>query len=367
MTITPTTLTRAAGAAAAAAGLLFIGINVGHPHLDVDSITSTEVVVRNSLKVLMAALAVAGITGMYLRQVRETGVLGLAQSGVSRHLGLLKDAGLVAEERDGAYTYYRLEPGLREDGRGGLWALLQGQFAAAQHTTALRADEARLQEVLRLRRENFDQHAGPDTRDGRQLVPGRSWAAWGRALGLLLPRMDVADLGCGEGYLTIETARWARRVVGIDRSKDVLARARAMGERRGVQNVIWKRGELEKLPLADAAVDIALLSQALHHAEQPAAALVEAYRILRPNGRVLVLDLREHGETWVQQKLGDRWLGFGEHTLRDLLTGAGFGDVVVNIGARRAGDPFTVIIARGRKVAPGQKTRGSRSTAKRRR
>ena len=78
MTITPTTLTRAAGAAAAAAGLLFIGINVGHPHLDVDSITSTEVVVRNSLKVLMAALAVAGITGMYLRRVRETGVLGLA-------------------------------------------------------------------------------------------------------------------------------------------------------------------------------------------------------------------------------------------------------------------------------------------------
>jgi hypothetical protein len=75
--ITPTTLTRAAGVAAAAAGALFVGINIGHPHLDVTSITTTEVVVRNSLKVLMAGLALAGITGMYLQQVRKTGVLGL--------------------------------------------------------------------------------------------------------------------------------------------------------------------------------------------------------------------------------------------------------------------------------------------------
>ena len=75
----------------------------------------------------------------------------------------------------------------------------------------VRADEARLQEVLRLRKENFDTHAGPDTRDARQLVPGRSWAAWSRALGLLLPPLTVADLGCGEGYLTIEAARWASR------------------------------------------------------------------------------------------------------------------------------------------------------------
>ena len=82
----------------------------------------------------------------------------------------------------------------------------------------MRADEARLQEVLRLRKENFDAHAGPDTRDARQLVPGRSWAAWSRALGLLMPPVKVADLGCGEGYLTIEAARWASRVVAVDRS-----------------------------------------------------------------------------------------------------------------------------------------------------
>src|SRR5262249_57596060 len=116
-----------------------------------------------------------------------TGVLGLAQSGVSRHLGLLKDAGLVAEERDAGFTYYRLAPALRDGDHAGIWALLDAQFAEAAADPAVRADEARLQEVLRLRKENFEAHAGPDTRDARQLVPGRSWAAWSRPLGLLLP------------------------------------------------------------------------------------------------------------------------------------------------------------------------------------
>ena len=290
-----------------------------------------------------------------------TGVLGVAQSGVSRHLGLLRDAGFVVEKRAGTFAWYSLAPGLEESGdRAGLWVWLRQELD--RQTPATRADDARLEEVRRLRKENFAQHGAGDER--QQLVPGRSWAAWGRALGLLLPRVDVADLGCGEGYLTIEAARWARRVVGVDRSRDVLARARALAKRRGVQNVIWKRGDLETLPLTDASVDIALLSQALHHAEQPAAALVEAHRILRPGGRLLVLDLREHSETWVQQKLGDRWLGFGDGTLRDLLTGAGFRDVVVNVGARRAGDPFTVLVAAG--TRPPATARAARTVTGRR-
>src|SRR5499426_2304117 len=198
-----------------------------------------------------------------------TGVLGLAQSGVSRHLGLLKDAGLVAEERDGGFSYYRLAPSLA-GGDEALPSLLRAQFDASSSDPAVRADEARLQEVLRLRKENFDAHTGPETRDARQLVPGRSWAAWSRALGLLMPRVKVADLGCGEGYLTIEAARWASRVVAVDRSAVVLRRARALARRRRVSNVIWKKGELEKLPLKDASVDVAMLSQALHHALDPA-------------------------------------------------------------------------------------------------
>lgn len=278
-----------------------------------------------------------------------TGIIGLAQSGVSRHLGLLKEAGLISEEKDAGYTYYRLAPALTKDGSQALWSALKEQFAAAASDVDVRADEARLQEVLRLRKENFETHVASDARDARQFVPGRSWAAWSRALGLLLPPLTIADLGCGEGYLTIEASRWAARVIAVDRSDVVLQRAKALGLRRRVSNVVWKRGELEKLPIKDAAVDVALLSQALHHASDPARAIAEAARITVPGGRVLVLDLREHRQEWVQAKLGDRRLGFSDDALRAMLADAGLREPRVGVGAHKAGDPFTVLIASGQK------------------
>jgi ArsR family transcriptional regulator len=274
-----------------------------------------------------------------------TSVLGIAQSGVSRHLRLLKEAGLVVEERGGGFSFYRLSPALLDGGFGGLWPALQAQFADAAQTATIRGDEARLQEVMRLRKENFEMHGT----DRAQFVPGRSWAAWSRALGLLLPPVDVADIACGEGYLSVESARWAKRVVGIDRSADVLKRAKALAERRGVKNVTWKRGDMEKLPLDNASVDIALLSQALHHAANPAHAVAEAARILKPGGRALVLDLREHEQEWVRDRVGDRWLGFRDEDLEQYLIGAGLQDVTVRVGTRLPGDPFTVLIASGAK------------------
>ncbi len=287
-----------------------------------------------------------------------TAILGVAQSGVSRHLGLLKDAGLVTEQRAGTFTWYRLDPTL-EDPTGphaALWTWLSQKFTTAGGST--KADDARLAEVRRVRREEFKDQG--DDAERKQLVPGRSWAAWSRALGLLLPPLEVADLGCGEGYLTIEAARWAKRVIAVDRSADVLARGKELAARRGVKNITWKRGDLERAPIEDAAVDLVLLSQALHHADEPHAALAEAFRIARPGGRVLLLDLSEHREAWVQNTLGDRWLGFDEDTLRRLLTDAGFTDIVVRVGTSRAGTPFAVLIAAGTKPATPatRKTKG---------
>lgn len=284
----------------------------------------------------------AGVDGR-LNVTELTAVLGIAQSGVSRHLKLLKDAGLVVEERGGGFSYYRLAPALLDGGFGGLWTTLGAQFAAAADTPEARADEARLQEVVRLRKENFAFHGS----DRGQFVPGRSWAAWSRALGLLLPRVVVADLACGEGYLSIEAARWAKQVIGVDRSPDVLKRARALARRRGVTNIVWKQGDIERLPLEDRSVDVALLSQALHHAVEPSQALAEASRILRPGRHLLLLDLREHDQGWVRDRVGDRWLGFKDAELEQLLKRAGLSDVSVCVGARLAGDPFTVLIARG--------------------
>ena len=283
-----------------------------------------------------------------------TGILGLAQSGVSRHLGLLKESQLVVEERDGAYTFHRLAPSVREDQTSPLWPLLQAQFEAAASSALLKADDSRRQEVLRLRRENFE-HVGPDTRDGRQLVPGRSWAAWSRALGMLLPPLDVADLGSGEGYLTVETARWARHVTAVDRSTGVLARAKALAARKKLSNITWKKGELEHLPIETGSIDVALLSQALHHAADPAGALAEATRVLKPGGRLLILDLRPHDETWVREKLGDQWFGFSDEHLSGMLTRAGLTDVRVALGARRTNDPFAVLLAIGTKKSKKNK------------
>lgn len=271
-----------------------------------------------------------------------TGVLGLAQSGVSRHLKLLKEAGFVAEEKDGGFTYHRLADVSRS---GPLWETLKAQFEQAGDDPDVKADSARLQEILRLRKESF--HA--DTRDNRQLVPGRSWAAWSRALGLLLPPVRVADLGCGEGYLTIEVSRWAKSVVAVDRSQAVLDRARELGRRRKARNVTWKVGELEDLPLRAGSIDIALLSQALHHAAEPARAVAEAVRVLAPGGRLLVLELREHQEVWVRAKLGDRSLGFSEEGLERLMESCGLTGVRTGLGSSKTGDPFAVIVAVGHK------------------
>jgi ArsR family transcriptional regulator len=274
-----------------------------------------------------------------------TGILAVAQSGVSRPLGMLRDAGLVAEERAGLYAWYRLSDAFT-DASGDLASLhswLAQEFARS--TPETRADDGRLEEVRRLRKDSFQTHGN----ERRQLVPGRSWPAWARALGLLLPAVDVADLGCGEGHLTLEAARWARRVIAVDRSKDVLVRGRELAKRRKLTNITWKLGELEKLPIPDRSIDIAMLSQALHHADHPDRALAEAFRILRPTGRLIALELREHEETWVRSKLGDRWLGFSESRLNELLRAAGFTKTVVRVGARRTADPFTVLIASGTK------------------
>ena len=141
----------------------------------------------------------------------------------------------------------------------------------------------------------------------------------------------------------------------------MLDRARALARRRRVANIVWKRGELEKLPIRDATVDIAMLSQALHHAHDPARAVAEAARVTRAGGRVLLLDLRAHDEQWVRAKLGDRRLGFADDELRRMLAAAGLTDVRVGVGARKAGDPFTVLIASGTK-APAKHTKNTKDT-----
>jgi SAM-dependent methyltransferase len=289
-----------------------------------------------------ARLRILRLLGRERLNVTElTSILGLAQSGVSRHLGLLRDAGLVEERRDAGFAYYQA---VRDGENADIWPWLDARLIA--HANAItRADDARLLEVLRVRKEQF---AHPCA-ENRELMPGRSWAAWARALGHLLPSVRVGDFACGEGYLTVEAARWAREVVAVDASATALKAARQLARKHDIHNVVWKRGVLEALPLGDATIDVALLAQALHHAADPARALREAHRVLVPGGSLLVLDLRSHDQAWTRDKLGDHWLGFDDEDLRRLIADAGFRDARVDVGAHHRGDPFTVLVASGRR------------------
>ncbi len=285
-------------------------------------------------------------------------ILGLAQSGVSRHVRLLREGGFVRERREAGWTWLALSD-LAPDGLGDVWPALRARLATAADP---HGDDARLGEVLREREER---RVGWGRRGQRPAEPGRSWSAWARALGHLLPPLEVADLGCGEGALAIEIARFATRVVAVEPDARTLGRARAAARRAGTPNVVFRRGALDALPLADASFDVALLSQVLHGQDEPARAVAEAARVVRPSGRVLVLDLLPHGEAWVRERLGHVHQGFPPEEVAGWLAAAGLERPRVEEAARRRGNPFAVLVASATRPAapPGGSPRPARRRA----
>jgi ubiquinone/menaquinone biosynthesis C-methylase UbiE len=152
--------------------------------------------------------------------------------------------------------------------------------------------------------------------------------------GLLDSRWVVGDLGCGTGQVAAALAPFVARVIAVDRSSDMLQAARR--RLRDLPNVDVRRGELEALPIQDGELDAATLLLVLHHLPEPAEALAEAARVLRPGGRLLVSDMLPHDREEYRQQMGHVWLGFGDEPLRRLLGNAGFDDVRI---APMATDP----------------------------
>jgi len=265
-------------------------------------------------------------------------VLGLAPSAVSRQTSLLRDAGLVAERRAGRFSYFRAAG---DDGAlDGLWALLGPRVDAADDA---HGDLARLDDVRRARRERALSGDG----SGRRYVPGRSWAAWARAVSLLVPGgLHVVDLGCGDGALALEIARFAKRVVGVDRDAAAVERARAAAAGTA-PNASFRVADMEDLPFDDGTFDVAVLSQTLHLADAPESAVAAAVRVLVPGGRLIVLDLLPHDEEWVHERLGHVRRGFGADEMQALLEGARLRDVRVERMPARGGEPFRPLLASG--------------------
>ncbi len=259
-------------------------------------------------------------------------LVGVAQSSVSHHLSKLKGLELIREARQAGFTYYSLAV-QADDPR---WPLIR----LAKDADDAHGDRARLVELLRRREDR-------DTLNERLLEPGQSWMLWATALSSLLPPLDVVDFGCGTGVLTVEIARWAKRVTAIDRSPSALAQASARAEREQLSNVTFLEADLHALPLGAGRKDLVVASQSLHHVQDPPAVLAEAARILKPGGKLVVLELMPHDEQWVRERLGHVHLGFEPAALEQGLAQAGFKQLHVTPYSREGASPFRVFLVTG--------------------
>jgi len=274
-------------------------------------------------------------------------ITGLGQSRISTHLRLLQEAELLCSRREGKRTYYAIHESSRHAAGGLLGAAFQGAEELEEHRT----DEVNLKRILARRKDQaqvyFNQVAG---RFDRSYGPGRSWQAFGQMLLRLVPPMVVADLGSGEGLLSELLARRARKVIAVDNSEKMVAFGSAKAKKNGVKNLEFRLGELEAPPITPRSVDLVVLSQALHHAEDPARAIESAYRILRPRGQIMILDLSEHHFEQAHELYGDRWLGFKEGDLHHWLEQAGFSRIEVTVVAEEEQEPhFKTLLASGEK------------------
>jgi len=269
-------------------------------------------------------------------------ILGMGQSRISMQLSQLKQGGFVEVRRAGQKSLYRL---VVPPGTDGILAEVLRRSAAEIREAA--NDDAGLRLALGRRKDKlrgyFDDLAG---RFGRNYVPGRSWKALAEVLLRLLPPLVIADLGAGEGTLSLLLAQRAERVIAVDSSEKMVEYGRETAKRHGVENVEYRHGDLEELPLADEEADIALLHQSLHHALHPQKAVEEAWRILRPGGRIVILDLLQHSFEQARELYADVWLGFSQVDLSQMLANAHFSSADIAVVRREEEAPhFETVMA----------------------
>jgi len=266
-------------------------------------------------------------------------ILAMGQRRISTHLSQLKQAGLVEDRKQGKNSLYRLKD--RQ--------LIELLYVAGNEVPEAAADAQALQLVLEKRRDKvrsyFDELAG---KFGRNYVPGRSWKGLAETLLQLMPPMVIADLGAGEGTFSQLLAQRAEQVIAVDNSANMVEFGAKLAKENGLANLEYRLGDLEAPPIADASVDLAFFSQSLHHALHPQRAVEAAYRLLKPGGRIVVLDLKRHGFEQARELYADTWLGFSEVELRGFLTHAGFESVQSWMVDREKQPPaFETILAVG--------------------
>lgn len=270
-------------------------------------------------------------------------ILGMGQSRISSQLSQLRQAKLVTDRRSGKNIIYTfgsdsdpLDP-----------SLLQTLELAASEIPETADDEGALELVLAKRRDKarayFDALAG---KFGKTYCPGRSWKALAETLLKLMPPMVIADLGAGEGTFSQLLAQRAEKVIAVDNSEKMVEFGSAVARENGYSNLEYRLGEIENPPIDSDSVDLAFFSQALHHAEHPAVAIAAAHRILKPGGRIIILDLLKHQFEDARELYADQWLGFSELDISRFLKSAGFREIEVSVVDREPDAPhFQTVMA----------------------
>lgn len=297
--------------------------------------------ILNSLKLIadptrLRILLLLGAESLSVAELQQ--ILGMGQSRISTQLSLLKKEGLVTDQRSGKNNIYsaRIPAGLEKivSDAGGELPECEKDRSSLRHILRKRKDQVRAY---------FDELAG---RFGREYVPGRSWKGLAEAMLKILNYEVVADLGAGEGTLSQLIAQRAKHVIAIDNSEKMVEFGQTLARENQLPNLEYRLGDLESPPIDDGTVDLAIFSQALHHAESPAKALAQAHRILKPGGRLIVLDLLQHTFEKARDLYFDTWLGFPEVELAEMITTAGFSDVETAIVDREESPPnFQTLLA----------------------
>ena len=308
------------------------------------------------VKILRAAADPTRLRILLLLKAEELSVaelqeiLVMGQSTISTHLSQLKQAALVVDRRTGKSSFYSISGS--DAGSVGSGHFLDELLARADKDTPhAAADRATMRAVVKKRQDKmrafFDIMAG---RLGKDYVPGKSWKSLAEALLRLMPPLVIADLGAGDGTFALLLAQRAEQVIAVDSSANMLDFGREQAARHGIENVDFRLGDMEEVPIEDAAVDLVFFSQSLHHALHPERAIQQAARILRPGGRIAILDLSKHRFEEARELYADERLGFSESELMDLLEKAGFRNVTTSIVDREPEPPqFQTLLAIGEK------------------
>ncbi|MEY4570777.1 MAG: hypothetical protein RLZZ398_2216 [Verrucomicrobiota bacterium] len=266
---------------------------------------------------------------LFVAELQE--ILGMGQSRISTQLSLLKTEGLVSDERSGKNNIYTCAAASD---------LMEVARLAAAEVPEVADDETALRHLLRKRKDSsrayFDELAG---RFGKDYVPGRSWKALAEALIKILNYKVVADLGAGEGTLAQLLAQRAEKVIAVDLSPKMVEFGQNLAVQNGLSNLEYRIGDIEVPPIDNDSLDLAILSQALHHAVHPQRALDAAFRILKPGGRLIILDLLLHTFEEAREMYADRWLGFSESNLAMMMERSGFVQIQTVVADRESEAP----------------------------